>query len=79
MSDGIQENPLNSAEEVQDIAEDTAEDIAEEIKAEEGSEAAVLEEAKSVIKPKANAVPVEAAIKAHRSPGPNKLKYKRLP
>jgi hypothetical protein len=38
----VQEIPLSNAEEVQDIAED----IAEQIKAEEGSEAAVLEEAK---------------------------------
>ena len=28
---------------------------------------------------KQKAVPVEAAIKAHLSPGPKKLKYKRLP
>ncbi len=79
MSEGIQEITLNSAEEVQDIAEDTAEYIAEEIKAEEGSEAAVLEEAKPVIKPKAKGRPRGSCNKGPSKPRAKKTQIQEAP
>ena len=79
MSEGIQEIPLNSADEVQDIAEATAEYIAEEIKAEEGSEAAVLEEAKPVIKPKAKGRPRGSCNKGPSKPRAKKAQIQEAP
>ena len=79
MSGGIQEIPLNCAEEVQDIPEDTAEYIAEEIKAEEGSEAAVLEEAKPVIKPKAKGRPRGSCNKGPSKPRAKKTQIQEAP
>ena len=76
MPGSIQEIPLDNPDIAQPI-EDNAQsikDIAADI-----PEEPVPEEVKPVIKPKAKGRPREAAIKAHLSPGPKKLKYRRPP
>ena len=67
MSESIREIPLNSAEDVQDIAENIA-----EMKAEKESEPVVLEEVKPVMKPKAKGRP-----KGSRNLQPSKPRAKK--
>ena len=74
MSENIREIPLNSAEEVRDIAEDIA-----EMKAEEESEPVVLEEVKPAIKPKAKGCPKGALNKGPSKPRAKKIRIQQAP
>ena len=74
MSENIREIPLNSAEEVQDIAEGIA-----ELKAEEESEPIVLAEVKPVIKPKAKGRPKGALNKGPSKPRAKKTQIQEAP
>ena len=64
---------------MKNTAGNTAEYIADKMKAKEGPEAEYLEKQSLSSNLKQKAVLMEAARKAHPSPGPTDLKYKRFP